>query len=143
MKDPLRAVCVEDGRFAYDAFRFLYESLERSVTLAGRQAAEGADRHVSGDELLQGMRVLAGEMFGPLAAQVWRSWGVQSTLDWGHIVFLLVEAQLLNRQESDQLGDFAGVYDFDQVFVQDYKPRLPAELGARPAVDEGPEGSQS
>ena len=138
MSDPLRNACTEDGRFSFDAYRFLFESLETALTLAGREGESGSSRHVSGPELLDGMRVLAVRMFGPLAAEVWRSWGIHSTLDWGHIVFVLVEAKLLNRQESDTLDQFDDVFDFEEAFELHYEPQLPSELGAIPLPDEGP-----
>ena len=78
------------------------------------------------------MRVHASRLFGPLAAQVWRTWGVHSTTDWGRIVFNLVDSELLRRQESDSIEDFRDGYDFEEVFVQSYRPALPVELGAQP-----------
>jgi uncharacterized repeat protein (TIGR04138 family) len=80
---------------------------------------------VTGQEVLAGMRAHAKQLFGPLAAAVWRSWGVQQTLDWGHIVFLLVENGLLNRQETDSVEDFRKGFDFDEVFVHQYRVPLP------------------
>ena len=126
-------MALEDGRYSPEAFRFLFESLNHAIELAGKENAEGTERHVSGQEVLAGMRGYAREIFGPLAAQVWRFWGVNETLDWGRIVFLLVEAKLLNRQESDTIDDFRDGFDFDEVFVHQYRPSLPDdpdELGA-------------
>ena len=137
MSDPLRKLALKDGRYAPEAFTFLYESLDHAVRLAGRENAQGPERHVSGQELLAGMRVYAIELFGPLAGEVWRRWGVRDTLDWGRIVFLLVDAGLLNRQEEDQIEDFKDGFDFDDAFVKKYKPRLPPEVLPR----EGGEGS--
>lgn len=131
MKDPLRKLALRDGRYAPEAFTFLYESLEHAVRLAGRDAAEGSARHVSGQELLNGMREYARELFGPLAGEVWRRWGVKESLDWGRIVFLLVEENLLNRQDSDSIQDFAHGFDFDEYFVRGYEPKLPPEILAR------------
>lgn len=125
MTDPLRELARSSGRYAPEAFQFVFESLEHAVRLARREHAEGAERHVSGQELLAGMRENATRLFGPLAAQVWRSWGVHESLDWGRIVFLLVDAGLLNRQEHDTLDDFRAGFDFDQVFVREYRPALP------------------
>lgn len=139
MSDPLRKLALKDGRYAPEAFTFLYESLDHAVKLAGRENAEGSDRHVSGQELLRGMRVYAVELLGPLAGEVWRRWGVRETLDWGRIVFLLVDAGLLNRQEEDKIEDFKDGFDFDEVFVKKYKPKLPPETMPRPA-EEGGEG---
>jgi uncharacterized repeat protein (TIGR04138 family) len=137
MSDPLRKLALRDGRYAPEAFQFLFESLEHAVKLAGRAEAEGIERHVSGQELLAGMRGYAGELFGPLAAQVWRSWGVRSTLDWGRIVFLLVDNGMLNRQDNDTIEDFKDGFDFDQAFVEGYQVQLPPSGRRRPGADPG------
>ena len=125
MNEPLRKLALQDGRYSPEAFRFLYESLEHALRLTGRAEAEGADRHVSGREVLAGMRACATQQFGPLAAHVWRSWGVRESLDWGRIVFLLVEHGLLKRQEGDSIEDFAENFDFDLVFEREYRPQVP------------------
>ena len=137
MNDPVRELALQDGRYSPEAFRFLFESLEYAIRLAGKENEEGASRHVSGQEVLQGMREFARHTFGPLAAQVWRSWGVHETMDWGRIVFLLVDGGMLNRQDDDSIEDFRDGFDFDEAFVADYQLELPAEIGSRPAF--GPE----
>jgi len=125
MDDTIRTLALQDGRYSPEAFRFLFESLSHATRLAGKEQAEGADRHMSGQEVLAGMRHYALQLFGPLAARVWRSWGVRSTADWGEVVFLLVDAGLLNRQETDTKDDFRNGFDFDEVFVRGYGIELP------------------
>ena len=124
MVDPVRELARKDGRYSPEAFRFLFDSLEVAIRVAGKENEEGAARHVTGQEVVAGMREHALRTFGPLAAEVWRSWGVRETLDWGRIVFLLVEAGLLNRQETDTIEDFRDGFDFDEVFVRRYTPWL-------------------
>lgn len=136
MTDPLREICKRDRRYAIEAYQFLFDALEQAVKLTGRDQAEGASRHVSGQELLEGMRVHALRLFGPLAAAVWRSWGVNETLDWGRIVFRLIDAELLNRQEEDTIDDFRNGFDLDEAFVHSYRPELPDELRVTPVEDE-------
>ncbi len=126
--DPLRQVWKRDGRYAFEAYQFLFESLDQAVKQVGLDKDTSKPRHVSGQELLEGMRIVALRLFGPMAAQVWRAWGVESTLDWGRIVFNLVEAELLNRQETDSIDDFAEGYDLDEAFVNNYEPELPVEI---------------
>lgn len=140
MKDPrekLRKLALEDGRYAPDAYYFLFESLEAAVKLAGKETRVGPERHVTGQEVLAGMRVQAIGAFGPLAAHVWRSWGVREALDWGRIVFLLVDRGLLKRQDEDTLEDFRAGFDFDTSFEQGYRSALSALLAARPRRTEG------
>jgi len=131
MSDPLRQVALRDGRYSPEAFRFLFESLDTALRLAGKEEAEGGDRHVSGQEVLAGMRQNAVEAFGPLAAHVWRSWGGHATIDWGRIVFLLVDEGLLKRQEGDRVEDFENGFDFDEAFVAGYRIQLPKSLDPR------------
>lgn len=120
----MRELSRKDGRYAPEAFQFLVESLGHAVRLAGKEGAEVEDRHVTGQELLAGMRQHAVESFGPLAAQVWRSWGIQETLDWGRVVFLMVEDRRLSRQDSDSIDHFRDGFDFDEAFVKAYQPEL-------------------
>ena len=138
--DPLRAVAKNDGRYRLQAYQFLFESLETAVQITGKDQGESDEKHVTGKQLLDGMRVHATRLFGPLAAQVWRSWGVQSTYDWGQIVFNLVEHEMLRRQDTDTIEDFRGGYDFDEAFVHSYAPTLPTELEAVPRPPVGPGG---
>lgn len=122
-------LALKDGRYSPEAFRFLFEALPHAVRLAGKEKAEGTGKHVTGQEVLAGMRAHAVQLFGPLAAAVWRSWGVRETLDWGQIVFLLVDNGLLNRQETDTIEDFRSGFDFDEVFVRQYQVPLPDPAG--------------
>ncbi len=128
MTDHLRAIWKKDGRYAIEAYQFLYDALDHAVRMTGRAGQEVDKRHVTGQELLEGMRVRASELYGPLAAHVWRSWGVQRTRDWGEIVFLLVEEGLMNRQETDSIEDFDEVFDLEQAFVESYQPSLPEHI---------------
>lgn len=73
-------------------------------------------RHITGPELAEGVRDLALARFGPLARTVLEHWGVHATEDVGQIVFALVEAGILIKQDEDELQDFVGVFDFDEAF---------------------------
>ncbi len=128
MSDPIQELALHDGRYSPEAFRFLFESLSHAVRVAGKETAQGTERHVTGREVLEGMRINALETFGPLAAQVWRSWGVGESMDWGRIVFLLVDHDMLNRQETDSIEDFSDGFDFDDAFVHSYQPAIPGTL---------------
>lgn len=130
-KERLRQIARADGRYSPEAFYFLFEALEVAVKLAGKDGLQGAARHVTGREVLAGMREHALASFGPLAAYVWRAWGVRETLDWGQVVFLLVDHGLLKRQETDTIEEFRGVYEFDEAFVGAYDSRLRDALAAR------------
>ena len=118
----VREIAREDGRFAPDAFLFLHEALGFTVDRLGKEHAElEEERHVTGRELYEGLEALAKQQFGPLAAEVWRTWGIQEPMDWGHVVFLLVDGQVLRSRPEDTVEDFRLEADFDETFVRQYE----------------------
>lgn len=79
------------------------------------------DAHVSGRQLLEGIRELALKEFGMMTIPVFRHWGITTTDDFGRIVWDLVQSGEMNKTERDQLSDFSGVYDFAAAFDRDYE----------------------
>ncbi len=77
-------------------------------------------RHISGRELALACRDLALERFGVMAGLVLEHWGVHSSADFGDIVFVLVDLELLMSQDTDTRDEFVGVFDFDLAFAKDY-----------------------
>lgn len=117
LEERLKCVAAADGRYHINAYRFVYEALDYTVKQLEKK------RHISGRELLEGIKNLALEQFGALAVMVFDVWGVRKTSDFGNIVFNLVEAQMMSRSEEDSREDFDDVYEFRQVFRIDSKPR--------------------
>ena len=110
-KKNLETIAREDGRFRPAAIRFVYEGL-------GYTAKKVADepRHVTGQTLCEGMKKLAIEKWGRLALLVLKTWGVQTTRDFGEIVYLMIRHKWMSAQPTDTIEDFDGVYDFQTVF---------------------------
>jgi uncharacterized repeat protein (TIGR04138 family) len=108
--DPLGDVAERDRRYAVEAYRFLFESLEYTVRRLNRAG------HVTGRELLQGIREKALEEFGGLARMVFERWGIRRTDDFGEMVFALVDAGLMGKTDADSKADFANAYDFAEAF---------------------------
>lgn len=77
-------------------------------------------RHISGQELAEGVRDLALYRYGPMARTVLGHWGIQGTRDVGEIVFALVDVGVLLKQDNDSPRDFDAVFDFEEVFDVDY-----------------------
>jgi len=99
-----------DFRYKADAYEFLMQALWFTQKKLKRSG------HVTGKELLEGIREFALEQYGPLAKTVLEHWGIHSTEDFGEIVFNLVEAGLLKKTEEDSKEDFKDVYDFNEAF---------------------------
>ena len=90
-----------------------------------RISRSGRNRHVGGRDLLVSIRDLGAQRFGPMAKTVFNQWGVVATEDFGQMVFNLIDVGLLQRRQQDTIHDFADGYDFERVFVQDYRARVP------------------
>ena len=112
------------SRYHQESFQFVFAALHRAQQLLDRFPPEGAkddEAHISGPELLGGIRDLAVSQFGLMTNTVFRHWGIRSTADFGHIVFELIERGEMRKTEHDQLSDFLGVYDFEDAFDRDYR----------------------
>ncbi len=128
----LEEVVERDPRYPYEAYEFIFAALAHTQKLLGRLPHEEAEEdeagdaeaepchHVSGAELLHGVRDLALREFGLMARTVFRMWGINNTSDFGEIVFNLIEAGLMSKTDEDTRADFADVYDLDEALVHDY-----------------------
>src|SRR5215471_9295907 len=103
MHHPKLAELVKrDPRYAYEAYEFVFEALGHTQRLLGRVPAEeeasvgDPQYHVTGRELVLGIRDLALREFGMMARIVLRMWGINRTSDFGEIVFNLVEGKLMS-----------------------------------------------
>ena len=131
--EALEAILAKDKRFAREAYLFVREALDFTQKLILKEN-RGQIRHVSGQELLDGIRQYALQQFGPMVVTVFEEWGVKSCRDFGEIVFNMVEASLLAKTEKDSRDDFQNGYDFTDAFRKPFWPesRLNSE---KPVVD--------
>jgi uncharacterized repeat protein (TIGR04138 family) len=122
----------DDDRYDKRAYFFVRQGLDQTVKELKRRDPERAQRslHVTGPELLDGLRVQALDQFGPLAKTVLESWGVRRSADFGQIVFTLIEYNLFSKTENDRPADFEAVYDFDEVFVKPFQPSVRRSTGS-------------
>jgi len=118
---------VEDlSLFPLEAFRFVEEGLTFAANEIHGQLPSGkpvpsASRHVSGQQLCEGLRRYALLQWGLLAQTVLRRWNITCTLDFGRIVFALIDAGRLQKTDHDSIDDFRNVFDFRAAFEQDYR----------------------
>ena len=99
-----------DGRYKTDAYEFLMRALWFTQKKLARHG------HISGKELLLGIKDFVLDQYGPMAKTVLGHWGIKTTDDFGEIVFNMVEAGLLHKTDQDSRADFKNVYDFDKAF---------------------------
>jgi uncharacterized repeat protein (TIGR04138 family) len=122
-------ILAKDERFHRDAYGFMREALDFTQKLIGSKN-QGKVRHVTGQELLDGIRQYSLQQFGPMAATVFEEWGVRNCQNFGDIVFNMVEIGLLAKTEKDNRDDFQDGYDFADAFVKPFWPasKLKAEI---------------
>ncbi|MFM1852001.1 MAG: hypothetical protein RIS54_1685 [Verrucomicrobiota bacterium] len=115
----------EDRRYAKKAYDFVRQGLDHTVKEIRKQDPKRAGRsfHVSGPELLEGMRVYALEQFGPMARTVLEEWGIKRCHDFGAIVFNLIEYNVFSKTDQDRVEDFSEVYTFEDAFTQPFLPK--------------------
>ena len=126
--EVIEQICEKDPRYASDAYHFVQEGLNHTLKSLKR-GGQHAHRHVSGQELLHGLREFALKEYGPMSKAVLNEWGIKTTDDFGQIVFNLVNASVLGKNDTDSPSDFKNVYNFDDAFVKPFVPRnvvLPA-----------------
>lgn len=128
----INLICKEDARYEKKAYSFIREGLDYAVKELKKRDAERSRQslHVSGAELLQGIRAYALDQYGPLALTVLNSWGVTRCGDFGEIVFNLIEYNVFSKTENDRREDFAEVYTFEDAFVKPFLPKNPRRDGS-------------
>jgi uncharacterized repeat protein (TIGR04138 family) len=106
----IEAILEKDPNYKFEAYTFVLAALHDTVNRLKKP------RHITGKELALGIRKYALDQFGPMVKTVLHHWGIHTTLDFGKIVYALIDVQLLSRQPEDKLEDFDKVYDFEEAF---------------------------
>jgi uncharacterized repeat protein (TIGR04138 family) len=127
--EALELIRARDPRYQGDAYMFVREALEHTQKSISKDN-RGHLRHVSGQELLHGIRQYALQQFGPMAMTVFEEWGIHHCRDFGEIVFNMVEIGLLAKTEKDSRSDFENGYDFPEAFRRPFLPPSKQSLEA-------------
>ena len=110
----IKKILEKDNRYHSDAYVFLFEALEYTLNKIGKR------RHVTGRELLEGIVELLRERYGLLALELCRRWGIRRTIDFGNMVFNLVDNGLMRKTEEDSISDFKEVFSLKKELYTKY-----------------------
>lgn len=136
--------------FVFESLRYAQEILglgteQRSDAVGAEAAAEGAaspkdpkdpkdlgaaeseepERHLTGQELCEAIRLYALEQYGYMAKSVLNYWGVKCTDDFGEMVFNLINIGQMKKTPQDRREDFHDVFDFDAGLKNNFDITLP------------------
>lgn len=116
-----------DPRYQPGAYDFVREALHIAV-----KKFRGGDeaQHVSGRELLEGVREHALKEYGPMALTILNQWGLYRGIDVGNIVYNLITVGYFGKSDGDSLEDFDDGYDFEEAFTNPFLPKSRRAPGA-------------
>jgi len=106
-----------DLRYKANAYLFVIVAVEKTINTLS------SARHISGQELLDGITEYAINQFGPMSKEVFNYWGIKESDDFGNIVFNLIGVELLTKTAEDSIEDFKNGMDFTKVFEDEYFQR--------------------
>lgn len=119
----VEGIVAKDERFDRDAYFFVRDALEFTGKTHRRGTRTApAPHHVTGQELLEGIRVFALKEYGSMATTVFEHWRVERCEDFGAIVFNLIAAGIFGKNATDTIEDFRGGFDFQAAFVEPFQP---------------------
>ena len=114
----LEKILAHDPRYHRDSYHFVREALDHTR----KMLAKSESRHVTGQQLLEGVREYALAQYGPMALSLLEEWGVRQGEDIGEIVYNMIEIKLLAKTDEDSRDDFKGGYDFQDAFRRPFLP---------------------
>ncbi len=126
----LEKIVAFDPRYQREGYLFVREALDYTQKKVAK--SQKCARHVTGRELLEGIREYSLSQFGPMTLTVLETWGITRCEDFGEIVFNMVEAGILSKTPTDSREDFKNGYDFTCAFRD---PFLPQSKISHPPVD--------
>ena len=119
----IQAIREHDARYQSSAYYFVRQALDYTIKKKYSDSELSSSQHISGQELLEGIRLCALEEYGPMAFYLLKKWGVHNCGDFGNIVFNLVDCQVLGKTDADSPEDFKGGYDFNDAFLKPFAPK--------------------
>ena len=131
---PLYRLLKEDTRYPLEAYQFVRDALsfaqddldmgtDNATNAASQHSAEASqrpERHLTGQELCEAIRLYALSQYGYLSKTVLNQWGLNATGDFGNVVYNLISIGWMRKSEDDLREHFDAVYDFETVFLKNF-----------------------
>jgi len=106
--------------YAQDVLRMGQESdVEPTLDLETEKSAP--ERHLTGQDLCEAIRLYSIDQFGYMARIVLKNWGILSTSDIGNIVYNLISIGWMKKSSEDRRDHFDDVFDFEEAFEKTFQ----------------------
>jgi uncharacterized repeat protein (TIGR04138 family) len=122
LQEVVRLIQRNERRYEAGAYLMVQQALDYTLKRLHSDKGSKVQRHIRGDDLCRGIRDYMLEQYGPMAFALLKQWKVSTTLDFGEIVFVLVEYGIFSVTDEDKLEDFKDVYSFDEAFKHPFLP---------------------
>ena len=146
--NPALQLIKDDPRYSIDAYVFVREALayagdalelgslgasdqpaedeKESSTSSAAEDAEitqgpSGERHLTGQQLCEAIRLYALNQFGYMSLVVLGSWGVRTTSAFGDIVYNMIDAGMMKKSPKDRRDHFDEVFEFEEVFSRKFE----------------------
>jgi uncharacterized repeat protein (TIGR04138 family) len=121
LEEAIANILAKDTRYTRDSYYFIRDALDHTRKNIDRDRGKSV-RHVSGQQLLEGIRDFALSQYGPMTMLVLEEWGIHACRDFGQLVFNMVDVGILAKTDKDSPNDFEHGYDFYEAFRKPYLP---------------------
>lgn len=122
LSEVIEEIVEKDNRYEKAAYYFVRKALDYTLKEIRSQETPRDSNHVSGPELLDGIRDYALTQYGPMTLTLFNHWGIRDCASFGDIVFNLVDQGVFGKTDRDRPEDFSGGYDFREAFTVPFLP---------------------
>jgi uncharacterized repeat protein (TIGR04138 family) len=130
----IQKILDKDSRFSPEAYTFINDAVVYTVSKINAEK-DRKERHISGLELLEGIKDFAVSQFGPMAYEVLSSWGLNDSMSIGYVVFNMVDHQLLGKSDNDSIADFDNSFNLKEQLTKPFLPSDPDITYTDPPID--------
>jgi uncharacterized repeat protein (TIGR04138 family) len=117
----IQEIASRGGVYPPEAYDFVNKGLRYTVLKLQGGSTPDEARHVSGQQLCEGLREYAWQQWGRMATTVLRRWNITCTFDFGRIVYEMVDCGIMRTTDGDSVEDFRRVYDFESALESEYR----------------------
>jgi len=110
----LKAISSRNLPYKPEAYLFVLQGMSYAQTHRDHPG------HLGGQEFARHLAEFGRKAYIFLFKEVLSEWGVRETMDFGRIVYGLIEMGQMSKLPEDSIEDFRKVYDFEEEFGEGY-----------------------